>query len=186
MQAQTAVVSAPSLTGRRVIAVLPGRRRRGARGPDREFRCGHPGPDDAAPLAVLIVGGLLGPRLGAARCLCISHLAPRVLPIFTPFGAPGVARLFGPTGGYLLAYPIAAYAVGRLAGDGRRWARLALAVLAGLALIHLGGLAQLLIITHSLQGRRRLGTWPFLVGDLQNWSCRRHPAAQPEIPAARL
>jgi biotin transporter BioY len=38
--------------------------------------------------------------------------------------------------------------------------------LVGLALIHLGGLAQLLIITHSLHDAARLGTWPFLVGDL--------------------
>jgi len=112
------------------------------------------------------VAGLLGPRLGAGSLLMYLALGAAGLPIFTPFGAPGVARLFGPTGGYLLAYPIAAYAVGRLAGDGRGWARVALAVLVGLALIHLGGLAQLLIITHSLHDAARLGTWPFLVGDL--------------------
>ena len=87
-------------------------------------------------------------------------------PVFTPYGLPGVARLLGPTGGYLLAYPFAAYAVGRLTGDGRRWTRVALAVLAGLALIHLGGLVQLGILTGSLSDAARFGTLPFLVSDL--------------------
>ena len=166
MQAQTAVVSAPSLTGRRVIAVLLGVAVVALAAQIAIPLPGTPVPMTLQPLAVLIVGGLLGPRLGAASLLLYLALGAAGLPIFTPFGASGVARLFGPTGGYLLAYPIAAYAVGRLAGDGRRWARLAVAVLTGLALIHLGGLAQLLIITHSLRDAARLGTWPFLLGDL--------------------
>jgi biotin transport system substrate-specific component len=166
MQAQTAVLSAPSLTGRRVIAVLLGVAVVALAAQVAIPLPGTPVPMTLQPLAVLIVGGLLGPRLGVASLLSYLALGAVGLPIFTPFGAPGVARLFGPTGGYLLAYPIAAYAVGRLAGDGRRWARLVLAVLTGLALIHLGGLAQLLIITHSLHDAARLGTWPFLLGDL--------------------
>jgi len=166
MQAQTAVVSVPSLTGRRVFAVLLGVAVVAIAAQVAIPLPGTPVPMTLQPLAVLIVGGLLGPRLGAASLLLYLALGAAGLPIFTPFGAPGVARLFGPTGGYLLAYPIAAYAVGRLAGDGRRWARLGLAVLAGLALIHLGGLAQLLIIMHSLRDAARLGTWPFLLGDL--------------------
>jgi len=166
MQAQTAVVSAPSLTGRRVIAVLLGVAVVALAAQVAIPLPGTPVPMTLQPLAVLIVGGLLGPRLGAASLLLYLTLGAAGLPIFTPFGAPGVARLFGPTGGYLLAYPIAAYAVGRLAGDGRRWARLAVAALTGLALIHLGGLAQLLLLTGSVAGALRLGTLPFLVGDL--------------------
>jgi len=91
--------------------------------------------------------------------------------VFTPYGLPGIARLLGPTGGYLLAYPVAAFAVGRVVGatDHRRRpgvARLSLAVFTGLVLIHLGGLAQLLILTGSATGALRLGTLPFLIGDL--------------------
>ena len=127
---------------------------------------GTPVPMTLQPLAVLLVGGLLGPRLGAGSLLVYLALGAAGMPVFTPYGLPGVGRLFGPTGGYLLAYPIAAYAVGGLAADGRRWTRLTLAVLVGLALIHLGGLAQLLVITHSLQDAARLGTLPFLAGDL--------------------
>src|SRR5439155_1198900 len=84
----------------------------------------------------------------------------------SPPGVPGLGRLLGPTGGYLLAYPLAAFAVGRIAGDAARWGPLVLGVLAGLALIHLGGLAQLLLITGSLRSAVQLGTLPFLLGDL--------------------
>src|SRR5439155_1561785 len=62
-------------------------------------------------------------------------------------------------------YPVAAFAVGNLAGDGRRYGRLFAATLAGLALIHLGGLAQLLILTGGARGAVRLGTAPFLLSD---------------------
>ncbi|HEX4575489.1 MAG TPA: biotin transporter BioY [Gemmatimonadales bacterium] len=127
---------------------------------------GTPVPLTLQPLAVLVVGGLLGPALGASSLVCYLALGAAGLPVFTPYGVPGLARLLGPTGGYLLAYPIAAFAVGKLAGDGRRLGRLALAVLAGLVLIHLGGLAQLVLLTGSARAALRLGTLPFIAGDL--------------------
>jgi biotin transport system substrate-specific component len=127
---------------------------------------GTPVPMTLQPLAVLLVGGLLGPGLGAASLVLYLAMGAAGLPVFTPYGLPGFARLLGPTGGYLLAYPVAAFAVGKLAGDGRRWDRLALAVLTGLVLIHLGGAAQLLILTGSATAALRLGTLPFLIGDV--------------------
>lgn len=127
---------------------------------------GTPVPLTLQPLAVLIVGGLLGPWLGAASLVFYLALGVAGLPVFTPVGLPGVARLIGPTGGYLLAYPLAAYAVGALARAGSGYGRVALAALAGLALIYLGGLAQLLLLTGSLSTAARFGTAPFLVGDL--------------------
>ena len=166
MQAQTAVASAPTLTGRRALAVLAGVAVVAIAAQIAIPLPGTPVPMTLQPLAVLLVGGMLGPRLGAGALLSYLALGAAGLPVFTPFGAPGLGRLLGPTGGYLLAYPIAAYAVGRLAADGRRWGRLTLAVFVGLSLIHLGGLAQLLIITHSLRDAARLGTVPFVAGDL--------------------
>jgi biotin transport system substrate-specific component len=166
MQAQTAVVSPPFLTARRAIAVVLGAALVAIAAQIAVPLPGTPVPMTLQPLAVLVVGGLLGAHLGAGSLALYLALGAAGLPVFTPFGLPGIARLFGPTGGYLLAYPIAAYAVGRLAGDGRRWARVALGVLAGLALIHLGGLAQLGILTGSLRDAARFGTLPFLAGDL--------------------
>src|SRR6266446_8932438 len=116
---------------------------------------GTPVPMTLQPMAVLLVGGLLGAPLGALSMILYLAMGAAGLPVFTPSPVllPGIGRLFGQTGGYLLAYPIAAYAVGALLTPGRRpgvsrteWARTAVAVLAGLVLIHLGGLAQLAIL----------------------------------------
>src|SRR5436853_4929890 len=127
---------------------------------------GTPVPMTLQPLAVLLVGGLLGARLGALSMILYLAMGAAGLPVFTPtVPLVGFARLFGPTGGYLLAYPLAAYAAGRLA-DVPTWRRVTVAVLAGLILIHLGGLAQLAIITGNISGAARLATWPFLLGDL--------------------
>ena len=46
------------------------------------------------------------------------------------------------------------------------WLRVGLGVLAGLVLIHVGGLAQLVILTGDLSTAARFGTLPFLLGDL--------------------
>lgn len=128
---------------------------------------GTPVPMTLQPLAVLLVGGLLGPRLGAISMISYLALGALGLPVFTPtVPLVGVARLMGPTGGYLLAYPLAAFAVGALGGDGTRTARVALAVLAGLVLIHVGGLAQLWILTGDASVAARFATVPFLAGDL--------------------
>jgi len=128
---------------------------------------GTPVPMTLQPLAVLLVGGLLGARLGAASMVLYLALGIAGLPVFTPT-VPlfGVARLLGPTGGYLLAYPVAAWCVGALVADGRTAWRVACGVFAGLALIHVGGLAQLAILTGNLEGAARLATLPFLLGDL--------------------
>ncbi|HLQ59171.1 MAG TPA: biotin transporter BioY [Gemmatimonadales bacterium] len=141
---------------------------------------GTPVPMTLQPMAVLLVGGLLGARLGALSMILYLAMGAAGLPVFTPtVPLVGIARLFGPTGGYLLAYPIAAFAVGWLtqpvvpplrSGErglgGEDWVRVALGVFLGLVLIHLGGLAQLLILTGNLSAAARFGTVPFLLGDL--------------------
>ncbi|HLZ46352.1 MAG TPA: biotin transporter BioY [Gemmatimonadales bacterium] len=129
---------------------------------------GTPVPMTLQPMAVLLVGGLLGPQLGALSMILYLAMGAAGLPVFapSPFLLSGVARLFGPTGGYLLSYPVAAWAVGAVARDGSRVWRVAGGVFAGMVLIHLGGLAQLLIIAGNVRSAAQLGTWPFLLGDL--------------------
>src|SRR5947209_19459524 len=127
---------------------------------------GTPVPMTLQPMAVLLVGGLLGARLGALSMILYLAMGAAGLPVFTPSPLllPGIGRLFGQTGGYLLAYPTAAYAVGAIvpglflkskAGSGgedtgRQWARVLLGAFTGLVLIHLGGLGQLAILTGNL------------------------------------
>jgi biotin transport system substrate-specific component len=126
---------------------------------------GTPVPMTLQPLAVLVVGGVLGARLGAAALVLYLALGALGLPVFTPGGLPGAARLIGPTGGYLLSYPVAAAIVGWLASSSRPL-RLLLASAAGMVLIHLGGSAQLAILTGNAGAATRYGLVPFLTGDL--------------------
>ncbi|HXV86259.1 MAG TPA: biotin transporter BioY [Gemmatimonadales bacterium] len=115
---------------------------------------------------VLMVGASLGPRLGAASMVAYLAMGVAGLPVFAPGGLPGAARLFGPTGGYLLAFPLAAAVTGVLVGDCRRWQRIAVGLMAGLAAVHLGGMAQLAAIGNGDWAvAARLGSAPFLLLD---------------------
>src|SRR3989338_6477176 len=81
-----------------------------------------PVPVTGQTFAVLLLGATLGARRGAAALLLYLAEGAAGLPVFAPGGLPGVARLAGPTGGYLLAFPAAAFLVGRLAEKlPRRW-----------------------------------------------------------------
>ena len=131
-------------------------------------------PFTLQPLAVLIVGGLLGPRLGALSLVLYLGMGAAGLPVFAPIGLPGFARLIGPTGGFLLAFPLAAWAVGRYGGMAVNTApdaatalppyrRTALACLLGMAIIFAGGIAQLSLIAPD---RVTAMITPFLAADL--------------------
>ncbi len=127
---------------------------------------GTPVPVTLQALAVLLVGGLLGPRRGAASLAFYLVLGAAGLPVFTPFGAPGLARLFGPTGGYLLAYPFAAALVGWTVARLGGWPGLVAGPLLGMAAVHAGGVAQLLVLTGSARLAVAAGTLPFVLEDL--------------------
>jgi biotin transport system substrate-specific component len=123
-------------------------------------------PMTLQPLAVLVVGGLLGARFGALSLVAYLAMGAAGLPVFTPGGLPGAARLFGQTGGFLLAYPVAASVTGLIAARARGLAAGFLAPLAGLAIVFAGGLAQLTIITGDARAAVALGALPFLAKDL--------------------
>jgi biotin transport system substrate-specific component len=126
---------------------------------------GTPVPMTLQPLAVLLVGGLLGPRRGAASLALYLLLGAAGLPVFTPFGAPGLLRLFGPTGGYLLAFPFAAALAGWASARRAGWPGAIAGPAAGMLAIHAGGLAQLLVLTGSARAALAAGAIPFVVGD---------------------
>lgn len=129
-----------------------------------------PVPMTLQPLAVIVIGALLGPAAGAAALLVYLMAGVTGLPVFSA-GRAGAAWLVGPTGGYLLAFPVAAALVGALTTSSRGaervpLLRLLLAFAAGIAVIHLGGVAHLALLGGDPATAFRIGLVPFLTGDL--------------------
>jgi biotin transport system substrate-specific component len=133
-----------------------------------------PVPMTLQPLAVLVVGGLLGGTAGLGALLLYIALGVAGLPVFAG-GGSGVARLLGPTGGYLLAFPVAACLTGMLTspvlGTTRVLGpagvlRVLLACALGMVIIHVGGVAQLALLGGDPSLAFRMGFIPFLTGDL--------------------
>jgi len=121
-------------------------------------------------LAVLLTGGVLGSRRGALALLLYLVEGAIGLPVFAPSAAlpPGIGRLLGPTGGYLLSFPLVVGIVGLLAERGwdRRLGPAALAMLAGNLLIYLVAVPWLALFTGSLWLALAKGMLPFIPGDL--------------------
>ena len=131
-----------------------------------------PVPFTFQPMVVLIGACALGGRLGMTSQVLYLLLGLAGLPVFaaSPLLPQGVARLIGPTGGYLMAYPLAALVTGALAERGldRRYRTSLVAMAAGLAVIFAGGLSWLMIVLPPAQGfagALRTGFTPFIVGD---------------------
>jgi len=119
-----------------------------------------PVPVTLQDLAVLTVGGLLGGTAGAAALVTYLGLGILGLPVFSGGGA-GLPWLFGPTGGYLLAFPVAAFVMGAVARRGG-FLRALLGATLGMVVIHLGGVAQLALLTGDPVTAFRTGSLPFL------------------------
>jgi biotin transport system substrate-specific component len=130
------------------------------------------------PMVVLIGGFALGSRLGAASQILYLLAGIAGLPVFAASATlpPGPLRLLGPTGGYLMAYPFAAFITGWLAerGFGRRYAGSFMAMLAGLVIIFASGITWLGLFARTLAGSAPIGIsaalatglYPFLFADI--------------------
>lgn len=70
-----------------------------------------PVPITGQTFGVMVVGALLGARKGGLAALLYLFQGAIGLPVFAGGGA-GFLHFFGPTGGYLVAYPLEAYLIG--------------------------------------------------------------------------
>ncbi|HXD31099.1 MAG TPA: biotin transporter BioY [Pyrinomonadaceae bacterium] len=103
-----------------------------------------PVPITGQTFAVLLTGALLGSRMGAAAMIAYLIEGASGLPFFYGGGA-GIAHLLGPTGGYLVAFPAAAFITGAFAEHGwdRKFFSAAVAMAIGSILMMLSGWAWL-------------------------------------------
>ena len=123
-------------------------------------------PMSLQPLFVILSGTVLGAWGGAAAMALYLAMGAMGAPVFA-LGGAGIPWLLGPTGGYLVAMPAAAFVAGVVAGHGRGWGRLLAGLTLGLAVIYVGGLSRLFVLTGQDVGALlRVGVLPFLAGDV--------------------
>ena len=131
-----------------------------------------PVPLTLQPMIVLLGGAALGSRLGFASQTLYLLAGLAGLPVFAASSVlpPGLLRLVGPTGGYLLAYPLAAFVTGWLAERGfdRRYSTSVAAMLAGLTIIFGGGVAWLAwgVPLAGFDAALHAGAYPFFLMDI--------------------
>jgi biotin transport system substrate-specific component len=129
-----------------------------------------PVPLTLQPMVVVLGGAVLGARLGMFSQILYLAAGMAGLPVFaaSPILLPGVARLLGPTAGYLWSYPLAALVAGALAQRGfdRRYMTAVLAMAAGLGVLYGGGVLWLAVATRSIGAALAAGFWPFVAADL--------------------
>jgi biotin transport system substrate-specific component len=133
-----------------------------------------PVPFTLQPMIVLVGGAALGGRLGMASQVIYLLAGIAGLPVFaaSPVLPQGVLRLLGPTGGFLMAYPLAAFLTGWLAERGfdRRYLTSVVAMAAGLTLIFAGGVTWFAYFASpapvGFSTALQLGLYPFLGVDI--------------------
>lgn len=97
-----------------------------------------PVPFTLQTMIVLLSGAFLGARNGAFSQIIYLALGLIGLPVFANFNF-GPAALIGPTGGYLLSWPFAAYLVGYLVERNKSTLNISLAMIVAHILILLTG-----------------------------------------------
>ena len=97
-----------------------------------------PVPFSLQTMMVVLAGAFLGSKNGAYSQLLYLFLGSIGLPVFAN-GAMGIAYLFGPTGGYLLAFPLGAFLTGYIVEKNKNYIVVTLAMFAGEALVILCG-----------------------------------------------
>jgi biotin transport system substrate-specific component len=114
---------------------------------------------------VLAVGLLLGSRRGFAALSLYLIEGACGLPVFS-MGA-GIGHILGPTGGFLLAYPVVAFIAGWIyEHSSKRFVSAALSAVAAELALFASGLAWLAVLTHSISLAIRYGLYWFVFAEV--------------------
>jgi biotin transport system substrate-specific component len=127
-----------------------------------------PVPITGSTFAVLLTGALLGSRLGAMAMIAYLLEGAFGLPFFYG-GHGGFAHILGPTGGYLVAFPAAAFITGAFAENGwdKRFLTSVAAMAVGSIVILLAGWTWFaLLMNANLAAAFKVSVAPHLIGDV--------------------
>ncbi|USG99695.1 biotin transporter BioY [Thermococcus argininiproducens] len=117
-------------------------------------------------LFVLLSGFILGSRLGFLSQLIYLLMGSLGLPVFANLSG-GFAYIYGPTGGYLIAFPLAAFLVGFLSERQETFLNYTLAMLLGILVIYLLGWFRLgIFMGGDFRKAFIVGVAPFVIIDL--------------------
>jgi biotin transport system substrate-specific component len=119
----------------------------------------------------LLSGLVLGPFLGAASVGLFIVAGAIGLPVFAN-NTMGIARLIGPTGGYIFGYLLSAFAAGFVLGVPRQGGKVtvwrpALAAVLGILAVYVPGLIRLkFCLNLDWPQTFAAGFIPFIIGDV--------------------
>lgn len=123
-------------------------------------------PITGQTLALIIIAFTLGSKLATASLTLYLLEGALGLPVFAN-GTFGISALFGPSGGYLLSFPFAAFVMGKLADNGclSSFVKTSLAATLGTGIVFIGGLAQLSFFIPAAD-LLQVGLYPFILGGI--------------------
>jgi len=128
-----------------------------------------PVPITAQTLGVMLAGGLLGARRGGLSLLIFILLVAVGAPLLAG-GRGGLGLLFGPGGGYILAWPLAAFIIGYLTEKTSNrltfWKLVFFNVIGGVFLVYLVGVTYLSILSKLPWGPTFVSSFVFIPGDM--------------------
>ncbi|MBI2523063.1 biotin transporter BioY [Candidatus Woesearchaeota archaeon] len=127
-----------------------------------------PVPITLQTLVVLMSGAMLGPIYGALAMILYVVVGTLGLPVFAG-GGSGIGAVLGPTGGYLISYFIAAFAIGKTLQLRKRpkYLDYVVAMIIGTIIIYVLGAGWALVVVPNLTFLTVMVGWvlPFIIGD---------------------
>ncbi|OAB44720.1 biotin transporter BioY [Paenibacillus glacialis] len=127
-----------------------------------------PVPITAQTLGVMLAGSFLGKKTGALSLILFIVLVALGLPLLSG-GRGGLSVLVGPSAGYILSWPIAAFCIGYMTekvwSTLRTWKIIVINLVFGVVLVSAIGAPVMSIITHTSVWAGLVGATTFLPGD---------------------
>ncbi len=126
-----------------------------------------PVPITLQPFGVLLIGMILGSRTGAAALVLYLLEGAAGLPVFSPAGPGGLLQLLGPTGGFLMASPVAAFVAGKIfAARKNIGGALFASIAAEIVLFAVGAAWFMAVMQTSLVQTMTMAVLPYIPGEV--------------------
>lgn len=132
---------------------------------------GTPIPIVLQNMMVVLSSLLLGPALGTASTLVFIIAGVLGLPVFSG-GTGGIAKIMGPTGGFIIGYAFSSLTAGLIAGrprigEGRQIVRTVIATLCGFIIMYIPGVLHFMrSLDKTFVQTMALCVTPYIPGDI--------------------